>query len=215
MATKARPIAPRTPDVVTLGECMAVIYPRTAIGLERATGVLLNIAGSEANTAIGLARLGIGARFISRVGEDPFGRRIREVLTGEHVDTRYLTADPTAPTGVFFREWLKDGARRVYYYRAGSAASRLGPEDLRSEAFAGAKIVHLSGITPALSGACAAAVRRAIDLIGSVRRYGGEPPRRRRDLPVQRYRGVDSPGPRTRHRRNSAHRQQWPAAQVN
>jgi 2-dehydro-3-deoxygluconokinase len=152
------------PEVVTLGECMAVLFPDERRRLERARRLRMDIAGTEANTAIGLARLGVAARFIGRVGDDPFGTRIRETLSAEGVDTRFLQVDPGAPTGVFFREALVEGPRRVYYYRAGSAASRLGPEDLTPESFAGAKIVHLSGITPALSGACAAAVRRAIEL---------------------------------------------------
>ena len=143
---------------------MAVLFPERPVGLDRATRLRLDIAGTEANTAIGLARLGVTVRFISRVGDDPFGRRIRQTLTDEGVDTTLVHTDPDAPTGVFFREPLADGVRRVYYYRAGSAASRMGPEDLEDSAFRGARVVHLSGITPALSGACAAAVRRAIEL---------------------------------------------------
>ncbi len=152
------------PEVVTLGECMAVLYPPDPITLDDATTLKLDIGGAEANMAIGLSRLGHGARFISRVGDDPFGARMRATLAAEGVDVAYLATDPAAPTGVFFREWLPDGARRVYYYRAGSAASRLGPADLRPEAFAGARIVHLTGITPALSASCAAAVARAVEL---------------------------------------------------
>jgi 2-dehydro-3-deoxygluconokinase len=152
------------PEVVTLGECMAVLYPQQPIALDEATMLALDIGGAEANLAIGLSRLGHTARFISRVGADPFGQRIRATLAAEGVDVTYLITDLEAPTGVFFREWLPDGARRVYYYRAGSAASRLRPEDLQPEMFAGARIVHLTGITPALSTSCAAAVSRAIDL---------------------------------------------------
>ena len=151
-------------DVVTLGECMAVLFPERPIGIDRAPRLRLDIAGTEANTAIGLARLGVRARFISRVGDDPFGRRIRATLRTEGVDTEFLLTDATAPTGVFFREPLADGVRRVYYYRARSAASRLHPGDLVPEAFAGARLVHLSGITPALSETCAHAVRRAIEI---------------------------------------------------
>src|SRR5215212_7211752 len=151
-------------EVVTLGECMAVLYPREPVTLDDAAVLALDIGGAEANLSIGLSRLGHRARFISRVGDDPFGQRMRATLEREGVDTSYLTTDTGAQTGVFFREWLPDGARRVYYYRAGSAASRLAPEDLQPAAFEGAKIVHLTGITPALSASCAATVARAIEL---------------------------------------------------
>lgn len=152
------------PEVVTLGECMAVLYPPDPVAIDGAPTLLLDIGGAESNMAIQLRRLGHSARFVSRVGDDPFGRRIVGTLAQFGVDTNFVTVDPAAPTGVFFREWLADGTRRVYYYRAGSAAARLGPADLRPEAFAGARIVHLTGITPALSPGCAAAVGRAIEL---------------------------------------------------
>lgn len=151
-------------EVVTLGECMAVLYPAEPIQLDDATTLTLDIAGAEANTSIGLARLGFGVRFISRVGDDPFGQRIREQLSHEHVDVQYLMTTTEARTGIYFREWLPDGARRVYYYRAGSAASTLAPEDLQPQMFDGARVVHLTGITPALSPSCAATVARAIEL---------------------------------------------------
>lgn len=152
------------PDVVTLGECMAVLYPSDPVSLDEAHSLLLDIGGAEANLAIAMCRLGHSARFISRVGDDPFGRRVRAVLSREGVDTSSLLTDPHAPTGVFFREWLADGARRVYYYRHNSAARRITPDDLTPEQFNDAQIVHLTGITPALSTSCADACMRAIDL---------------------------------------------------
>jgi 2-dehydro-3-deoxygluconokinase len=149
-------------DVVTIGECMAVCYPTDPVRLDDARTLLLDIGGAEANLSIALARLGVRARFISRVGDDPFGQRIRNTLAAEGVDVAGVITDPQAQTGMFFREWLPDGARRVYYYRAGSAASRMQPSDLQPEQFAGARFVHLTGITPALSQGCAAMVLRAI-----------------------------------------------------
>lgn len=143
---------------------MVVLYPQEPIPLEQATTLGMDIAGTEANTAIGLSRLGHRVRFISRVGDDPFGQRMRRVLASEGVDTSALLTDPVAPTGIYFREWLPDGMRRVFYYRGGSAASRMGPADLSFAALTGARLLHLTGITPALSPSCAALVEHALDL---------------------------------------------------
>ena len=155
-------------DIVTLGECMALAFPPEPVRLAESSQLKLDIAGAESNLCIGLSRLGLQARFISRVGADPFGERIRQVLNQEGVDTQALITDPEAPTGVFFREHLPDGQRRVYYYRQGSAASRLTPTDLQPLFFEGARIVHLTGITPALSPSCAAACQRAMELARQV-----------------------------------------------
>lgn len=155
-------------DVVTLGECMAVLYPTEPVTMDHVSTLTLDIAGAESNTAIGLSQLGHRVRFVSQVGNDSLGQRIRSTLAREGVDTTYLLTDAEAQTGVFFREWLPDGARRVQYYRRASAASRLSPGHLKSEMFAGARIVHMTGITPALSETCAASVARAIELAHEV-----------------------------------------------
>ena len=147
---------------------MALAFPPEPVGLAESKRLRLDIAGAESNLCIGLSRLGVKTRFISRVGDDPFGLRIRQVLDQEGVDTSALVTDPEAPTGVFFREHLPDGQRRVYYYRKGSAASCLSPDDLDPGLFQGAHLVHLTGITPALSPACAAACQRAIELARQV-----------------------------------------------
>lgn len=151
-------------EVITLGEAMAVLYPNEPITLAQAATLTLGIGGAESNLAIMLSRLGHDVHFISRVGADPFGARIRRTLVDEGVDVGGLLTDEIAPTGVFFREWLPDGARRVFYYRSGSAASHLAPDDLHSEAFTGTRLLHVTGITPALSATCAAAVERAVEL---------------------------------------------------
>lgn len=152
------------PEVMTFGECMAVLYPPDPVQIDDAPLLKWDIGGAEANCAIALARLGISVRWHSRVGNDPFGRKMISILAGEGVDTSAVAIDATKPTGVFFREWLPDGMRRVFYYRAGSAAANMGPEDLKPEHFVGVKAVHMTGITPALSERAAATCMRAIEL---------------------------------------------------
>lgn len=151
-------------EVITLGEAMALLYPLEPCSLSTAPALALGVAGAESNFAIALSHFGHQVHFITRVGNDPFGQRIRTALADAAIDVTDVLTDDLAPTGVFFREWLPDGQRRVFYYRAGSAASRLVPEDLRPEVFAGVRLLHLTGITPALSSSCAATVTRAIEL---------------------------------------------------
>ena len=151
-------------EVLTLGEPMFLLQPDAPVSLDQAQRLSSDIAGAESNLTIGLSRLGHRVCFISRVGDDPFGRRVCATLAVEGVDIFNVRIDPEAPTAIYFKEWLPDGARRVFYYRRASAASRLSPDDLRPELFHGVKIVHLTGITPALSTSCAAAVQRAVEL---------------------------------------------------
>jgi len=157
------PLNGKAVEVVTLGEAMVLFWPRAGESLAEAAMYERSFGGAESNAAIALARLGHTPRWISRLGADPFGRYIRASLQreGARVDA---PADPHAPTAVFFKEQAAHGPRRVFYYRRGSAASRLEPDDLSPAQFAGARLLHLTGITPALSPSCAAAVDHAIAL---------------------------------------------------
>jgi 2-dehydro-3-deoxygluconokinase len=151
------------PEIVTLGEAMLVFVPAEIGALREAMHFQRFLAGAEANTAVALARLGHSVGFIGQVGDDEFGAAVVDLLTAEGVDTTRLRRIPGGFTGIYFKE--RSGSHntpRVFYYRAGSAASGIGPDDLDPAAFAGTRLVHLTGITPALSDSCAEAVRRAI-----------------------------------------------------
>ena len=112
------------------------------------------IGGAESNVCIGLARLGHSAGWVSRVGDDEFGRFVVSAIRAEGVDVSQVRVDPEAPTAVYFKERRAFGGGQVYYYRRGSAASRLSPEDLDPEYIRSAKVLMGSGITPALSPSC-------------------------------------------------------------
>ena len=149
-------------DVVTLGEAMVLLVPPRTGLLRYATHFERYVAGAESNTAIGLSRLGHRVGWISRVGNDEFGQCILTFLRGEQVDVSQVLVDDEAPTGVFFKERRRADATRVYYYRSGSAASRLNQDDISKDYIRQARCLHITGITPALNPSCRAALSRAI-----------------------------------------------------
>jgi 2-dehydro-3-deoxygluconokinase len=149
-------------DVVTLGEGMILLIALSQGRMRHVHLFQRSFAGAELNVAIGLVRLGLQAGWISQVGADEFGAYLLAQIRGEGVDVSRVRVDPEAPTGVYFKEFRRPGETHVWYYRRGSAASRLAPDGVDWDYVRSAKIVHLTGITPALSDSCAATVRRAI-----------------------------------------------------
>ncbi|MER5439776.1 sugar kinase [Streptomyces sp. NPDC002790] len=142
---------------VCLGETMAQVTPADGEGLERSRELRLTVAGAESTVAQYLADLGHETAWVSRVGDDPFGRRIVAAVASRGVRVDGVRADPAAPTGVYFKDPGPDGTR-VHYYRAGSAASRMTSADADRVDLTDVRLLHLTGITPALSDSCAALV---------------------------------------------------------
>ena len=160
-------------DVVTLGEALVALVADEGRPLSAAGTFTPFVAGAEANVAMGLARLDRSVAYVGRVGADGLGQMVRTVLRGEGIDVRWLSDDPSAPTGALARDRRSFPHPEVVYLRRGSAASRLDAEDVAAagEAIASARWLHLTGITPALSESCRAAVRAALQFAraGSVR----------------------------------------------
>ncbi len=154
-ATKSQPRA------VTVGEGLAVLIAGAG-PLEQSAQFDRGAGGAEANVAVVLAQLGVSAAWLSRVGDDGFGRYLVDDLSAQGVDVAAVAVDPTRPTGLYVKERgagsgaandLGADASRMHYYRTGSAASALSPADLAAHTalFDGADLVHFTGITPALS----------------------------------------------------------------
>jgi sugar/nucleoside kinase (ribokinase family) len=139
--------------VLTVGETMALLDPEHDGPPRTGAHFTLRVAGAESNVAIGLARLGVPVRWLSRLGEDELGAAVRIALEAEGVDLRWTASDAQAPTGLFLKV-RSGGHSSVVYYRSGSAASRLVPGDVPDEALEGVGLVHLTGITLALSSGC-------------------------------------------------------------
>ncbi|KAB8137692.1 sugar kinase [Gracilibacillus oryzae] len=149
-------------DVVTLGESMILFTPESN-GLMRYAPVFSRkIGGAESNVAIGLARLGYRTGWISKVGDDEFGRAMISFIRGEGVDVSQVKSAPSAPTGIYFKELRKSSDVRVQYYRKGSAASTMAKSDVSEEYIAQASYLHITGITPALSESCYETMLEAI-----------------------------------------------------
>ncbi|MFD5902751.1 sugar kinase [Streptomyces microflavus] len=148
--------AATTTDVVCLGESMVTFLPSQPGRLADVPSFGRGIGGAESNVACALAAAGHRAAWVGRVGADGFGDHLVETIAGYGVDTSAVRRDPVRPTGIYFRTATDRGAgaHEVAYYRAGSAASAMSPSNVPyGEVFAG-RILHLSGITAALSADC-------------------------------------------------------------
>ncbi|MGW3439383.1 sugar kinase [Streptomyces bacillaris] len=153
--------AATTTDVVCLGESMVTFLPSQPGRLADVPSFGRGIGGAESNVACALAAAGHRAAWVGRVGADGFGDHLVETIAGYGVDTSAVRRDPDRPTGIYFRTATDrgTGAHEVAYYRAGSAASAMSPANVPyGELFAG-RILHLSGITAALSADCLALLR--------------------------------------------------------
>ena len=151
------------PALIAIGETMAMVTPSRAESLLDAESIRLRVGGAESNVAGHVAALGGAAAWVSALGDDVLGRRVSREIESQGIDTRWVSFDETAPTGVFF----KDPGRGVSYYRAGSAASRMTPSSIAMIPIEEAAVVHVSGITPALSDDCAAMIDAVFDRVAA------------------------------------------------
>lgn len=137
-------------DVVCLGETMTLFV---SCSHDPGNSWWQTIGGAESNVACHLAGAGLWSRWVGAVGADPFGQAVLDGLAEAGVDTANVRVDPDRSTGVYFKNADPTGSR-VHYYRAGSAATAMGPDLLEELDLSGTSLLHLTGITPALSARC-------------------------------------------------------------
>jgi 2-dehydro-3-deoxygluconokinase len=147
---------PDVVDVVTLGESMVAFLPSGPGRLADVPSFDRGIGGAESNVACVLAAAGHSVRWVSRVGADGFGDHLIETIGAYGVDVTAVRRDPARPTGIYFRTAgdRATDAHEVAYYRAGSAASAMAVGNVDLAAVRSGRILHLSGITAALSREC-------------------------------------------------------------
>ncbi|OJF13440.1 sugar kinase [Couchioplanes caeruleus] len=147
--------------LLTFGETMGLVTADGIGALDRVRGFRLGIGGAESNVALGVARLGLPATWIGRVGRDATGDLIERRLRADGVEA-VVIRDPSF-TGLMVKHRRTGALLHVDYHRAGSAGSRLMPADIPVGAVRAAAIVHVTGITPALSDSARAAVFQAVE----------------------------------------------------
>lgn len=151
-------------DVLTFGETMAAFTALNNRSIVQHHESFVSIAGAESNVSIALARLGHTVKWFSRLGDDPFGRKILYELNAHRIDTNDVIIDPNSSTGIMFKQKKELLNTEVMYYRTDSAASQMSKKDLKEEWFKDATIIHITGITPSLSPSCKELVTEAIAL---------------------------------------------------
>lgn len=151
-------------DVITMGEAMITFDPDSKGPMKFVHSFHKKVGGAELNLAVGCARLGLSAGWISRLGNDEFGKFIQTFVRGEGIDISQVQLVDGYPTSLNFKEVMEDGSGRTFYYRDKSPILSMTPDDLDENYFRQAKILHLTGVFTAITPDNMAIVERAIEL---------------------------------------------------
>lgn len=137
--------------LLLIGEPMGLFIAQQTGPLESAASYAFSIAGAEFNVAVGMRRLEHKVGYFTKLGDDPFGKRVIHTMDANGISTDLITVTSERTTGFMLKSKVERGDPDIFYYRKNSAASTLCPDDidrLDMEAYDG---VHITGITPALS----------------------------------------------------------------
>ena len=142
-------------EVVCIGETMLMLSPPRYELIEHCDTFRAYNGGAESNVAIGLERLGVHAAWISKLPRNVLGRKVVNVIRAYGVDTSRVIWTEEGRVGLFFVEFgAQPRPHATVYDRANSAAATLEVEELDWTFISQAKLLHLTGITPALSETC-------------------------------------------------------------
>jgi 2-dehydro-3-deoxygluconokinase len=138
-------------DLVTLGEVLLRLAIPSPFRFETARELNVQIGGAEANVAAAVARLGLRTAWISALPDGPWGERVRRELTSHGIDCTHVRTLAGTRLGLYFLEYgVAPRPVHVLYDRGGSAFSHLSQDAVDWEPVRRARLVHVSGITPAL-----------------------------------------------------------------
>lgn len=139
-------------DVILIGEPLGLLTAQEYGDLKDVSLFKRSLAGAEVNVGIGLSRLDYAIQYITRVGEDPIGKYIVEAMTKEKIGTNFISTDSNFQTGLMMKNKVKDGDPQTAYYRKNSAFTTLSKADIEDINFSQVRLLHVTGIPPAVSG---------------------------------------------------------------
>jgi len=140
--------------ILTIGEPMALFVAEQEGPLEEVEAFSRFVAGAEVNFSIGMVRLGHQVTYITKLGNDPFGKQIERFFQQNGIDTSYVTYDGYYFTGMQWKQKVKSGDPQVFSLRRNSAASHMDIETIAGLNWDGFEHIHLTGIPPALAAGC-------------------------------------------------------------
>lgn len=155
--------------VLTIGEAMGLLIANRPGDLSEVEQFSHHVCGAELNYAVGMARLGNDVSYISKVGNDPFGKSICRFLADNHINTEYVWADTNHMTGFQMKEKAAEGDPKVANIRKYTAFSFMTPEDVQAVQWNEVAHLHTTGIPLAVSESCRQSV---ISLMKEARSHG-------------------------------------------
>ncbi|AEJ23315.1 ribokinase family sugar kinase [Weissella koreensis KACC 15510] len=139
-------------ELITLGEPIVTFMSKDLDqGLVDSINYYKFLGGAELNVLIGASRLGHTTDYISQVGQDPLGDFAVKEIQKYGVGNKYISEDPTNWTAFQLKELISQGDPKTSNFRRNSAAAHLTPEKMDQIHLTDVKMVHLSGIFPAIS----------------------------------------------------------------
>jgi len=173
-------------DIVALGEAMIEFNQTNADTRAYVQG----FGGDTSNALIAAVRQGAKGGYITKLGDDTFGRMLLQLWHDENVDTEGVSIDAAAPTGTYFVSHGTHG-HTFSYLRAGSAASQIRPTDVPAALVERARILHVSGISQAISASATDTVFHAINVARTAQiKVSYDPNLRLKLWPIDRARAI-------------------------
>lgn len=148
------------PEAICLGETLLDMFPdKKGVAWSEISSFSPVPGGAPANVSVGLAKLGVRAGFIGKVGKDPFGRLLVDVLQQNGVDVSQVKFDPDIRTTLGFVSITREGENDFFFYRNPGADTMLRPDELDEDIIAKSKVFHFGSVSMTAEPSCSATLK--------------------------------------------------------